>query len=772
MNDFLKNNYVFCRIPPCSLNGLSISRRMVLPGIWWPLCPFLLVLATDCREYDSERKAFGPSDSSLDARETSVFSSAIHGFRRLAVFQFLIVVVSSSLAASVTAQDNRPGDHWPGEKWQQADPQQVGMRPQPLAEATQYALSAGGSGMIVRYGKVVQRWGDQSQRYDIKSATKSIGATALGIAIDDGKLKLQDKAASIHPRFGTPPRENETTGWIDRVTLLQLATQTAGFEKPGGYGKLLFEPGTRWHYSDGGPNWLAECVTLAYRRDVQELMFERVFGPIGIGRDDLRWRKHQYRDQLIDQIPRREFGSGVHANVNALARIGYLYLRGGKWDGRQLLSEDYIRIATSPVESVLGLPELGSNHGNASDHYGLLWWNNADGALPDVPRDAYWAWGLYDSLIVVIPSLDLVAVRGGARGRSWPRKEGENHYDVLKPFLNSIVAATQSGQDDIGRQTPYRQSSAIRLVQWAPPETIARGARGSDNWPITWADDDRLYTAYGDGHGFQPRVDRKLSLGLATVAGMPNDFRGVNLRSKIEQFGGGSSGRKASGMLMVGGRLFMLVRNADNAQLAWSDDRGKNWQWADWKFQTSFGCPTFLNFGRNYQGAGDDFVYVYSFDSDSAYQPADRMVMARVPKDRLVDRAAYEFFVGLDTGGRPRWSKNVDDRGAVFHHAGRCYRSAVTYNPYVQRYLWVQIIPDQRGKKIDTRFEGGFGIYDAAHPWGPWTTVYFTEKWDVGPGETASLPTKWMSPDGRTMHLVFSGDDSFSVRRGTFAPAR
>ena len=62
---------------------------------------------------------------------------------------------------------------------------------------------------------------------------------------------------------------------------------------------------------------------------------------------------------------------------------------------------------------------------------------------------------------------------------------------------------------------------------------------------------------------------------------------------------------------------------------------------------------------------------------------------------------------------------------------------------------------------------GGFGIYDAPEPWGPWTTVYYTEEWDVGPGETSSLPTKWMGADGKTLHLVFSGDDSFSVRKLT-----
>ena len=72
-----------------------------------------------------------------------------------------------------------------------------------------------------------------------------------------------------------------------------------------------------------------------------------------------------------------------------------------------------------------------------------------------------------------------------------------------------------------------------------------------------------------------------------------------------------------------------------------------------------------------------------------------------------------------------------------------------------------QIVADQR----DTRYAGGFGIYEAPEPWGPWSTIYYTTDWDVGPGETCSLPTKWMSADGMTLHLVFSGDDCFSVRR-------
>lgn len=260
-------------------------------------------------------------------------------------------------------------------------------------------------------------------------------------------------------------------------------------------------------------------------------------------------------------------------------------------------------------------------------------------------------------------------------------------------------------------------------------------------------------------------MEKKLSLGLARVTGAPPDHQGVNLRSEIEQTGEGRSGKKASGLLMVDGVLWMLLRNADNARLARSTDHGRSWIRADWKFTRSFGYPTFLNFGRNYAGARDDFVYIYSPDSDSAYKPADRMVLARVPKTRLGDRSSFEFFQGWDAQGRPVWTDDIEQRGAVFEHPGRCYRSGITYNPGLERYLWVQTIPDIAGEKADTRFEGEFGIYDASEPWGPWTTVFFTERWDTGPGETACFPTKWMSEDGRMLSLVFSGGDAFSVRR-------
>ena len=326
---------------------------------------------------------------------------------------------------------------WPMPDWPPAEPADVGMAAGPLVQARDYALTGGGSGYITRHGRLVLSWGDPGQRYDLKSSTKSFGSICLGLAVKDGHMRLDDRATAHHPTLGTPPNGNRETGWLDRITILDLASQTAGFEKPGGYTELLFEPGTAWDYSDSGPNWLAECITLAYGRDLAELMFERVFTPLGIQRRDLVWRKNAYRPASIDGIPRREFGAGILASVDAMARIGYFMLRSGRWLDREILTPDYVHLAVRTPPGHAELPVLHpETYGQAASHYALLWWTNVDSAIPGVPRDAYWSWGLYDSFILVIPSLDIVAARAG---QSWIRTKGAGHYDVAKPFFVPIV---------------------------------------------------------------------------------------------------------------------------------------------------------------------------------------------------------------------------------------------------------------------------------------------------------------------------------------------
>jgi CubicO group peptidase (beta-lactamase class C family) len=680
------------------------------------------------------------------------------------ISNLLISLLFFSATAELSFSVDKDKTIWPENKWKQAKPEEAGMDTSILLRAREYALIGNGSGFITRHGKLVMRWGDQSRRYDLKSSTKAIGVTALGLALKDGKIKsLNDSAKQYHRQFGTPPESNIKSGWLDKITIFNLASQTAGFDKNGGYTELMFEPGTKWSYSDGGPNWLAECITLAYGQDLYELMYERIFSPIGIKKSDLSWRNNAYRPKEIDGIKRREFGSGISANVDAMARIGYLYLRGGKWQDNQIIPKWFVDIARTTPRAVRGLEVVRKEaYFNASDHYGLLWWNNSDGTMANVPRDTYWSWGLYDSLIVVIPSLDIVASRAGKS----LNKERNSSYKSIEPFIEPIALSVKQKYDRL--IAPYQPSPAIKNVEWAPIETIIRRAHGSDNWPITWADDDNQYTAYGDGWGFKPKTKEKLSLGIAKIIGKPPDFKGINIRTDTgERTGQGAKGAKASGMLMVDGVLYMLVRNTGNSQITWSEDYGENWKWCEWKFSKSFGAPTFLNFGRNYSNARDNFVYIYSHDSDSAYEPSDRMVMARVPKDRILQREAYEFFLTLDSKGQAIWTRDIDEMRAVFINPGKCYRSGISYNAGLKRYLWCQILPFSKDKR-GPRFEGGFGIYDAPEPWGPWTTVYYNSEWDIGPGETSSLPTKWMSKDGKTCYLLFSGDDCFSVRKVTF----
>jgi CubicO group peptidase (beta-lactamase class C family) len=643
--------------------------------------------------------------------------------------------------------------------------------------------------LVIRNDAIVYEWYADGHGPDKKHGTASlakavVAGLSLGLVLDDRKVTLDTPVAELVPAWKSDPKKRT-------ITLRHLGSHTSGLadaeedrlphdKLPGWKGAfwkqgnppddpftiardsapVLFEPGTRIQYSNTGIAMLGYAVTAALKelpqKDIRTLLRDRVMRPIGV--PDGEWSVGYGKTFTVDGLPLVAGWGGGSFSPRALARIGRLLLRNGDWVGKSILSQEAVRQITGDA----GLP----------GHCGVGFWTNAGGRYPTLPKDTFYGAGAGDQLLIVIPSLNLIVVRNGEALAPEPkgaRDVFEAFHDArVKILFEPVVKAVTRG-----REPPYPPGRVITGIEWAPKELIVRRAHDSDNWPLTWADDGHQYTAYGDGRGFEPFVPAKLGLGFARVEGDPANGKGINIPSPTgEQTGGGAKSKKASGILCINGVLYLWARNAGNSQLAWSKDHGKTWVWADWKFTESFGCPTFLNFGKDYAGARDGFAYVYSPDSNSAYDPADRMVLARVPKEKIADRSAYEFFTGTDEKQQPRWSKVSADRGAVFTHAGRCYRGGITYNAGLKRYLWVQIIPGTEGKKTDTRFAGGFGLFDAPEPWGPWTTVYFTNQWDVGPGESASFPTKWMSPDGRTLHLVFSGEDSFSVRKATLAVKR
>jgi hypothetical protein len=304
--------------------------------------------------------------------------------------------------------------------------------------------------------------------------------------------------------------------------------------------------------------------------------------------------------------------------------------------------------------------------------------------------------------------------------------------------------------------TPYPPSEIITGIAWDDEIVRLGGERTGDNWPLTWGDDGLLYTSYADGNGFD-EGPVNYTLAFATVSGVPPNHSGQDFHSDSDiPVGWGKEGVKASGLLMAGGVLYMWVRNFivdgdwRHARLACSVDRGRTWTWAGWHFGGTFGCPEFVQYGPNYQGARDGYVYVVSQSGNSAYEFDPHVVMARVPAERMMQREAYEFHAGI----APAWSPDIDRCQPTFTDPRGVQRIGLTYNAALGRYILVTAHDDGSG----ATHTPALGVFDAPEPWGPWSTVYYDDRWSTdGWMIHHKFPTAWMSADGRTMWLAFSG---------------
>lgn len=393
---------------------------------------------------------------------------------------------SDQVAVTVNAAPVTPptADVWPADDddsdptfhgWAKVEASTVGMNQDGLTAAGDFAQAIppqniadpnnppdSGNGMIVRHGQLVHFWGDIDERLQMKSVTKSMGGIVLGLALDANKVTLTGKGVDYMPTFGTPPGENAARAQL--ITLAQLATHTSGFQKEDGTAAALTalikrDPGTTWTYSDAGLNWLADVLTTVYQQDLRDVAQSSVWAVLGIkggtNGDDVQWRTNLSRPPTRDGAPLqfRELASGINANANAMARVGLLFLRKGMWkDNKRVLTAERVAEMHTPRPENATLPLVpdrpSERYPNAQTDYGVLWWTNTSGTMPNVPKDAFWAWGLGEELIVVIPSLDLVIVRNGGQatassaGRTWNDLDWDGDVAVLEPFLNPIVAAT------------------------------------------------------------------------------------------------------------------------------------------------------------------------------------------------------------------------------------------------------------------------------------------------------------------------------------------
>jgi len=344
-------------------------------------------------------------------------------------------------------------------------------------------------------------------------------------------------------------------------------------------------------------------------------------------------------------------------------------------------------------------------------------------------------------------------------------------------FITVTLIALQTQAQDQKTSALNGRYAPSRVIKGLAIEPQRQSLGNGDNWPITWADNGEQYTVFCDGKGFGGGGDDR-SMSLAKITGSPPNVHGENIVSpSAQKAGGDKQGQKASGLLMVDGVLFMWVRNLNKdgtgSSLAWSKDHAQTWTWADWSFP-EIGYPVWLNAGRNYEAAQDQYAYLYSPDTPSAYKTSDSILLARVPKDQITSKQAYRFFSGLDDHGQPRWSSEFKERKPVFTAPDHCYRPDVVYNPGIKRYLLCTATSGSRQWcGANSKY---LGVFDAPTPWGPWTTVNEIDGWGGDENRfQPRIPSKWISEDGKTFYILYScfpkGPYRFNIQRCTIQEA-
>lgn len=313
-------------------------------------------------------------------------------------------------------------------------------------------------------------------------------------------------------------------------------------------------------------------------------------------------------------------------------------------------------------------------------------------------------------------------------------------------------------------------------------DTLVRLAEGSDNWAITWADDDSQYTTWGDGGGFGGTdQDARVSMGVARIRGEPQDFTTQNVWGGNNSLADPTFTGKSYGILALGTDLWLWRTGTESTVSAFerqdlfvSHDNGLTFEGTGVSFKSEdfpsspgFFAPTFLQFGAGYRGAADEYVYVYAPEitsGDWGVQRPGEISLMRVPVGQLADRSAYEFFTGLDSRGTPGWSSDIGERAPVFSDPENgVMLASVTYNAGLGRYL---LVAQQRSME-----PGGYiGIYESDAPWGPWRKVLLEDAWELGlqNGEYSvfwNFSNKWTSADGKRAALVYTGPsaDNFGL---------
>jgi len=341
-------------------------------------------------------------------------------------------------------------------------------------------------------------------------------------------------------------------------------------------------------------------------------------------------------------------------------------------------------------------------------------------------------------------------------------------------------------------------------------DTIRRFGGEGDNWHMSWAADDRVYVSLCDGRGFPGMPQANYNSRMYVIDGSPPDLRFSFLPTYPELINSGPRGFSRYynfGTLALGGRLYQFLSTPNvpfnepaprfaGAKLIYSPDNGKTWcnqdgsspvRWEKWEERSkqnmaffeedgdAFSLITVLQMGKDYGYNTDGYVYLYSPNGNTE-GTMNQLVLARVPKDRILDRKAYEFYAGGE-GDKAKWSGRVEDRAAVHtfpagwvnrHVHPYAWHPSVVYYPATKQYLMANwgMGTDAGGNWFGK--PSYLGFWTAPNPWGPWTQVHEETAWTPGGDQAArcyqpQIGPKWIAADGKSFWLVWT---DFQVKDG------
>ena len=347
------------------------------------------------------------------------------------MFSALLLILLTGYAAAQPAQHYFPGK-W--DDWERRTPEQSGFDAALLEKAVQFAKEhesrqsvlplrepynviigptkspSGMNGLILRRGYIVAEWGDTREVDMTFSVTKSYLSTTAGLAWDQGLIRDLDDPVRLYVQDDRFDTEHNSP-----ITWHQMLNQTSGWEgnlfgKPDWADRFRDsrrpseEPGKHWRYNDVRVNALALALLNVWRRPLPQVLKQYIMDPIDASPT---WRWHGYNNSwvLIDGLNIQSvsggghWGGGMFINSRDQARFGYLFLRRGKWKGRQLISEKWIERASTPTP--------------LSPNYGYMnWFLNSPQRkqFPSAPEGNIFFLGGGTNMIWIDPDHDMVVV--------------------------------------------------------------------------------------------------------------------------------------------------------------------------------------------------------------------------------------------------------------------------------------------------------------------------------------------------------------------------